>query len=338
MYAIRSTIPVGAGLGSSASLAVCMATALLLQTNSMKRPQSDQAPSETEHEICQINKWAFVAEMSIHGNPSGVDNTVSTGGRAVLYQKKEQNQCPAIVPLHRFPELPLLLVNTHQPRNASTEISKVRNLKNKHPAIVEGILDAIDSTTNSAHELISEDDFEPKTAEAQEHLGDLIDMNHGLLNVLGVSHPKLERARELVDELDIGSTKLTGAGGGGCAIVMPKPGMEVHPKETDVPLEETEVEIEKTDDLGDKDRPQSFARRMSELEHRLEDEEMDLFTTTLAGDGVGVLWPAVLGGGVDGEGAVKTSLERFVEAEDKDRLEDLVGLGEKESGWTYLRR
>lgn len=49
-------------------------------------------------------------------------------------------------------------------------------------------------------------------------LGQLFRTNHCLLASLGVSHPRLERIKVLIDEQELGFTKLTGGGGGGCAI------------------------------------------------------------------------------------------------------------------------
>lgn len=71
--------------------------------------------------------------------------------------------------------------------------------------MTEIILDGIGQLTTSALELISSGDFSgPGVPPALEHLGTPIRMNHGFLVSLGVSHPRLERIRELVDYADIG--------------------------------------------------------------------------------------------------------------------------------------
>lgn len=84
------------------------------------------------------------------------------------------------------------------------------------------ILDGIGKIVTSALDLIPSADFSGNS-DALEHWGILISMNHGFLVSLGVSHPRLERIRELVDYPNISWTKLTGAGGGGCAITLFRP-------------------------------------------------------------------------------------------------------------------
>lgn len=35
----------------------------------------------------EVNRWAFVAEKILHGNPSGVDNSVAVYGGALAYTR-----------------------------------------------------------------------------------------------------------------------------------------------------------------------------------------------------------------------------------------------------------
>jgi GHMP kinases N terminal domain len=88
-----ATLPVAAGLGSSAALSVATAAALLqvyftLEKSTIidaERPAVEiddtrfgvgSHPAESLRAL--INDWAFCAETLFHGNPSGLDNTVST--------------------------------------------------------------------------------------------------------------------------------------------------------------------------------------------------------------------------------------------------------------------
>ncbi|EEP79899.1 conserved hypothetical protein [Uncinocarpus reesii 1704] len=308
IYTLRSTIPIGAGLGSSASVCVCLSAALLLQIRALAGPHPDQPFDESEVQIERINRWAFVGELCIHGNPSGVDNTVSAGGKAVIFRRGDYSKPPSVVPILDFPELPLLLVNSRQPRSTATEVAKVGALKEAHPAITEALLDGIDQVTSSAYEFLSSKRFSKDSSEALDYLGTLFRINHGLLVSLGVSHPRLERVRELVDHNGIGWSKLTGAGGGGCTIT-----------------------------LVGANRQSAALKR---LEAQLAEEGYDLFETTLGGHGVGVLWPAVLKNGSDEEGGEEIDQQKFETAVGNDGIERLVGVGvpDVREGWKFWRR
>lgn len=307
IYTLRSTLPIGAGLGSSASICVCLSAALLLQIRTLAGPHPDQPREEAELQIERINRWAFVGEMCIHGNPSGVDNTVATGGKAVIFKREDYKKPPVVTPLRNFPELPLLLVNTRQSRSTATEVAKVAALKKAQPEITDSILDSIDKVTESAHRVISHASFDKESVTSAETFGELIKINHGLLVSLGVSHPRLERIRELVDCAGAGWTKLTGAGGGGCSITLLKPDVE----------------------------PQV----LKDLEERLVAEDFERFEVTLGGDGVGVLWPAVLRNGTEEEGGEEIDQDKFLNAGGRDGVERLVGVGvhEKREGWKFWR-
>lgn len=308
IYTLRSTIPIGAGLGSSASVCVCLSAALLLQIHALAGPHPDQPLEEAEMQIELINRWAFVGELCIHGDPSGVDNTVSAGGKAVMFQRNASGP-PSVIRLAKFPRLPLLLVDTQQPRSTAIQVEKVKTLKTNYPEITEMILDGIGKLATSALELISSADFPGSgTSDALGCLGDFIGINHGFLVSLGVSHPRLERIRELVDYAHIGWTKLTGAGGGGCAITLFRPDIEAH--------------------------------IIEELERKFTAEGFQKYETILGADGVGVLWPAVFRNATDGKAGEEIDQEMFENADGVQGIDQLVGVGVQENreGWQFWTR
>ena len=312
VYTLRSSLPIGAGLGSSASITVCLSAALLIQIRTLAGPHPDQPLEEVELQIERINRWAFVGEMCIQGNPSGVDNTVSTGGKAVLFKRPDYTRPPVVEPLRDFPELPLLLVNTRQQRSTATEVAKVGAMKKSLPVVTEAILSAIDNVTQAAHTIITDPTFDKTDPQTAEKLGEMMRVNHGLLLSLGVSHPRLERIRELVNDAGVGWTKLTGAGGGGSAITLLKPG--------------------------------SSPEALRDLEKKLDAENFERFETTLGGDGVGVLWPAVLKNSDDSDGEAggeEIDQEKFLKVKGREGVERLVGVGrkdqEKREGWKFWR-
>jgi mevalonate kinase len=345
IYTLRSTIPIGAGLGSSASIAVCLSAALLLQIRALSGPHQDQPSTESELQIERINRWAFVGELCIHRNPSGVDNTVSCGGKAVLFQRKDYSKPPVVKPLRDFPELPLLLVNTRQSRSTAVELAKVAALKKSHPEITESILNAIDQVTKSAHNLITSDDFDKDDYANIQHIGELITINHGFLVSLGVSHPKLERIRALIDHAGIGWTKLTGAGGGGCAITILKPASRISAENGVRPESNGAGKAPNGSAPGPTrhSRAGSGTTVLRQLERQLEAEGFEKFEVTLAGDGVGVLWPAVLHNNSGEEGGEEIDQDKFLKAVGNEGIEALVGVNASagrqsvREGWKFWR-
>ncbi|XP_013931960.1 PREDICTED: mevalonate kinase, partial [Thamnophis sirtalis] len=104
---VWSELPTGAGLGSSAAYSVCLAGALLSGCGAVRYPlqEGQEAARWTKEELDVINKLAFQGEQVIHGNPSGVDNAVSTWGGALRYISGK------ISPLKSVPTLRILLTN-----------------------------------------------------------------------------------------------------------------------------------------------------------------------------------------------------------------------------------
>ncbi|CAN6671340.1 mevalonate kinase [Trichomonascus vanleenenianus] len=201
-YTAHSLLPVGAGLGSSASISVCVASALLKVSNSFVRDP-----------IEEINAWSFIGEKCIHGNPSGIDNAVATRGGAVYYKKPD-----VLRPITNFPPLQLVLTNTRVPRRTSELVAGVKELKERIPSVMEPILDAMGSLADEADKTLSSLGGDPVALSAK--LAELARINHGLLVSIGVSHPTLEKVKSTSDTLGLGQTKLTGAGGGGCAVTI----------------------------------------------------------------------------------------------------------------------
>ncbi|KAM6422895.1 mevalonate kinase isoform 1-T2 [Liasis olivaceus] len=215
---VWSELPTGAGLGSSAAYSVCLAGALLSGCGAISYPlQEGQVVARwTEEELDTINRLAFRGEQVIHGNPSGVDNAVSTWGGALQYFSGK------ISSLKSVPTLQILLTNTKVPRSTKILVARVKDKLLKFPTIMEPVLTSIDAISRECEGILEAMAHDP----SQEHysmLEELVDINQHLLNGIGVGHPLLDRVCQVASSHGLHS-KLTGAGGGGCAITLLRPG------------------------------------------------------------------------------------------------------------------
>lgn len=225
-------LPIGAGLGSSAAFSVAVAGACIKLLRCIHDAISGQSvpplplpidgwilPTETDLQI--INQWAFAAEVLNHGAPSGLDNATSCFGGLVKFCNSSGGQS-AFEKIPQKPSLFILLTNTKVPRSTKALVASVKEMKEKMPDIVSAIFQAIEYISKRFISLVENPDSLERAKNANKDYAEtanLININHSLLVSLGVSHPSLELVQK--ESLAAGfSCKLTGAGGGGCAITL----------------------------------------------------------------------------------------------------------------------
>ncbi|XP_054449954.1 mevalonate kinase [Pteronotus mesoamericanus] len=218
---VCSELPAGAGLGSSAAYSVCLAAALLTLCEEIPNPLKDGEATGrwTAEDLELINTWAFQGESVIHGNPSGVDNAISTWGGVLRYQQGKMSA------LKRPPALKILLTNTKVPRSTRDLVLRVRNRLLKFPEIVAPLLTSIDAISLECEQVLREMAAAAPTPEHYLLLEELVDMNQHQLNALGVGHASLDQLCQVTMAHGLHS-KLTGAGGGGCGITLLRPDVE----------------------------------------------------------------------------------------------------------------
>lgn len=207
---VESEIPLGAGLGSSAALSVCLSaglTGVLHQLKSFDKNIFNHLEQSTRREICKL---AFLSEKILHGTPSGIDNSVSTFGGMLHFT----GGAITTIPCPSDGALNILLVNTNVERNTKDLVAKVRAKYEKYPSIVTPVLESIHCVSQ---QFLAALETAGKLDVTQ--LEDLMDLNQGLLETLGVSHPSLRKIMTIFAQYGLHG-KLTGAGGGGFAFAL----------------------------------------------------------------------------------------------------------------------
>ena len=207
-----SRLPAGAGLGSSAAFSTCLSAALLLYMDQVE----NTAGSWSDLDL--VNKWSFQCEKIIHGKPSGIDNSVSTYGGAVILQAGKLSF------LENIPELRILLINTKVPRSTKVLVAGVREKYNKHTSVMTPILDAIEAISEKSINVYGT--ITPENREqSYDVIKDMVEMNQQLLNFIGVGHPAIDNVVMMAKQYGLFS-KLTGAGGGGCVFAIVPPDVD----------------------------------------------------------------------------------------------------------------
>ena len=192
---INSQIPSSSGLGSSAAVTVATLSAI----------NDEFSLQKTREDIADM---AFEIEKTVQkGRASPTDTTVSAYGGIVLISGGSRRRLPP-------QNIHLVIGDSLVSHSTSKMVEQVNEFKNKHPNIVNPVLDAIEGVSMSAIHHFNN----PK------ELGKYMNMNHALLEVLGVGHPQLGKMVLAARSAGAFGAKITGAGGGGCMVALcPKP-------------------------------------------------------------------------------------------------------------------
>jgi hydroxymethylglutaryl-CoA reductase len=200
-------VPRAMGLGGSSALAVAIIRAL----DHAFRLGLDDAT---------INAHAYECEKFAHGTPSGIDNTIATYGKPLLFQRAGSADArtggtakePVIEPLRLGAPIPLVIGITGRESLTANTVARVRQIHDAHPARYDAVFDQIANLTRSGVGALQEGNLA--------ELGELMNLCQGYLNALQVSTPELEELIHIARAQGALGAKLTGGGGGGSMIAL----------------------------------------------------------------------------------------------------------------------
>lgn len=190
---ISSQIPVGSGLGSSAAVTVATLAAINIECG---------LGCEKE----RIAQMAHEIEKEVQGAASPTDTFVSTFGGVIEIPSRKRLD---------LLECGIVIGNTGKgasPKKTSKLVKQVAVLKEEYPDSINPIIKTIGSFAKHGEIMVTQKKYQA--------LGKLMNVNHGLLDALGVSTLELSVLVYAARNAGAYGAKLTGAGGGGCMVAL----------------------------------------------------------------------------------------------------------------------
>jgi len=185
---IESELPVGSGLGSSAAVTIATLYAL--------NKEFDKGLTKMD-----LAKTGADIERKIQGSASSTDTYVSTFGGVIAVSKQKKQQLSV-------PDYAIVIGNTNEFSSTRKLVADVAKLKDAYPDIINPIIDNIGDIARQGIGLVQNNDYNA--------IGQLMNVNHGLLDALGVGTCKLSELVYAARNAGAYGAKITGAGGGGC--------------------------------------------------------------------------------------------------------------------------
>lgn len=191
---IKSSIPPGKGLGSSASVAIAVVRSLFAHAGKMYRRE-------------ELLDLANISETYAHGAPSGIDTLTITSKCPVWFEKS--GHVDYILPSEDFH---FVVADTGRVGDTRTAVESVANLLKVAPKKIQSKITRLGEITHQARHALEK---------ASKHLlGQILDEAQKELEALGVSDAGLNRLIQFAREEGALGAKLTGGGNGGCIIAL----------------------------------------------------------------------------------------------------------------------
>ena len=179
------------GVGASAASCVAIARAL---SEYFELNLSDE----------EINNVAYEGEKGYHGTPSGIDNTASTFGGLIWFEKDESIAMKKISMLN---PIEIVMGNTGKVANTAAAVAGVKKRKEKNPEKYKEIFNRAENIAFLAKRALQENDLK--------EIGKLMNENHKLLQQIEVSSKELDFLVDVARDNGALGAKLTGGGLGG---------------------------------------------------------------------------------------------------------------------------
>ena len=192
---IDSEIPPGVGLGSSSACCVAASASIM---NLFEKTSREQ-----------ILHMSIDAEKTIFPNTSGADCNVCTYGGIITYDKST-----GLKNLDEKFSLDMIIINSNLEHTTDEVVDRVKNFKEKNPEIFQSLCNEETKLVKKSIESLRDNDMVT--------LGKCMSQNQIYLEQIGVSNDKLLSIIESIERTSLG-IKITGAGDGGCLIMLVDP-------------------------------------------------------------------------------------------------------------------
>jgi len=190
---VESSIPLGAGLSSSAAVVVAAIDAATRELGAPLAPED-------------LAERAYRVEHDVQdGEASRTDTFCSTVGGVVRVEGEDRRTVEDV------PDLPFVVGYDGGAGDTGELVAGVRALKEEYGFAADTV-GAVGDLVRRGEGALDDGDLDA--------LGELMDVNHGLLSALGVSSRSLDAMAWAARDAGARGAKLTGAGGGGCVVAL----------------------------------------------------------------------------------------------------------------------